>query len=84
MDINHREDKYEIVLGVKELASKGLAAEVVDEVNALDPNFFMQNPILLFQLKQVLDFSVAHKIFCFHSILVDTNPFIVFALLNVG
>ena len=53
MDINSREDKYEIVLGMKELAAKGLAAEVVDEVNALDPNFFVQNPILLFQLKQV-------------------------------
>lgn len=35
------------------MASKRLAAEVVEEINALDPNFFMQNPILLFQLKQV-------------------------------
>ncbi len=53
MDLNIREDKYEIVLGMKELASRGMAAEVVEEVNSLDPHFFMQNPILLFQLKQV-------------------------------
>lgn len=30
-----------------------MAVEVVEGVNALDPNFFEQNPILLFQLKQV-------------------------------
>ena len=52
-DVNNKEDKYEIVLGMKELASKGMAAEAVEEVNALDPDFFLQNPILLFQLKQV-------------------------------
>lgn len=38
---------------MKELASRGMAAEVVEEINAMDPNFFAQNPILLFQLKQV-------------------------------
>ncbi|GLU20002.1 hypothetical protein SLE2022_362200 [Rubroshorea leprosula] len=48
-----REDKYEIVLGLKELASQGMAAEVVEEINAMEPNFFVQNPILLFQLKKV-------------------------------
>lgn len=56
IDVNSREDKYEIVLGLKELARKGMAAEVVEEVNAMDPNFFMQNPILLFKLKQVCGF----------------------------
>lgn len=50
------EDKFEIMLGMKELASKGMAAEVVDEVNAIDPNFFVQNSVLLFQLKQVINF----------------------------
>ncbi|KAK4584575.1 hypothetical protein RGQ29_022340 [Quercus rubra] len=53
LDINSREDKYDIVLWMKELASQGMAAEVVEEVNAMDPNFFVQNPMLLFQLKQV-------------------------------
>lgn len=50
---SNREDKYELVLGMKNLASRGMAAEVVQEVNAIDPNFFVQNPALLFQLKQV-------------------------------
>lgn len=50
---SNREDKYELVLGMKDLASRGMAAEVVQEVNAIDPNFFVQNPALLFQLKQV-------------------------------
>ncbi|KAJ6736653.1 RAN-BINDING PROTEIN IN THE MICROTUBULE-ORGANISING CENTRE PROTEIN [Salix viminalis] len=52
-DINARDDKNEIVLGMKELVGRGMAAEVVEEVTALDPNFFMQNHVLLFQLKQV-------------------------------
>ncbi|KAJ4846718.1 hypothetical protein Tsubulata_032384 [Turnera subulata] len=52
-DGNNGEDKYEIVLGLKELASKGLASEVVEEVNLLDSKFFVQNPVLLFQLKQI-------------------------------
>ncbi|KAK2998496.1 hypothetical protein RJ639_023499 [Escallonia herrerae] len=48
-----REDKYEIMLGMKELAGRGMAAEVVEEINAIDPEFFAQNHVLLFQLKQV-------------------------------
>ncbi|XVE82772.1 hypothetical protein DITRI_Ditri16bG0032700 [Diplodiscus trichospermus] len=68
------EDKYEIVLGVQELASRGMAAEVVDKINALDPNFFTQNPVLLFQLKQVEflklvglgDHSGALRVACSH------------------
>ncbi|XP_059640086.1 uncharacterized protein LOC132282429 isoform X2 [Cornus florida] len=51
--VDARDDKFEIVLGMKELASRGMAAEVVEEINAMDPNFFSRNPILLFQLKQV-------------------------------
>ncbi|XP_026445879.1 uncharacterized protein LOC113346630 isoform X2 [Papaver somniferum] len=47
------EYKYDIVLEMKELASKGMTVEVVKEINALDPNFFVHNPDLLFQLKQV-------------------------------
>ncbi|KAI3992011.1 hypothetical protein MKX01_014902 [Papaver californicum] len=50
---NGDEYKYDIVLEMKELASKGMTVEVVEEINALDPNFFVQNPVLLFQLKQV-------------------------------
>ena len=38
---------------MKELVGRGMTAEVVEEVTALDPNFFMQNHVLLFQLKQV-------------------------------
>lgn len=41
------------MLEMKELTSRGMAAEVVEEVNAMDPNFFVLNSILLFQLKQV-------------------------------
>ncbi|XP_021897473.1 uncharacterized protein LOC110814356 [Carica papaya] len=52
-DFRNREDKHEIVLRMKELASRGMAAEVVEEINAMDPNFFVQNPVLLFKLKQV-------------------------------
>ncbi|XP_044470132.1 uncharacterized protein LOC123199290 isoform X3 [Mangifera indica] len=37
----------------QELASRGMAAEAVEEVNTMDPDFFVQNPVLLFQLKQV-------------------------------
>ncbi|KAE7999595.1 hypothetical protein FH972_004003 [Carpinus fangiana] len=74
LDVNSREDKYEIVLGMKELASKGMAAEVVEEVNAMDPKLFVQNPILLFQLKQVEflklvssgDYSSALRVACSH------------------
>ncbi|GMH24602.1 hypothetical protein Nepgr_026445 [Nepenthes gracilis] len=75
LDVMHNwEDKYEIALGMKELASRGMAAEVVEEVNAVDPYFFGQNPILLFQLKQVEfltlvgsgDYSGALKVACAH------------------
>lgn len=52
-NVSNRVDKYGIVLGMKELASEGMAAEVFEEINALDPDFFTQNPTLLFQLKQV-------------------------------
>ncbi|KAE8693313.1 C-terminal LisH motif isoform 2 [Hibiscus syriacus] len=70
----NEEDKYEIVLRMKELASRGMAAEVVEEINALDPNFFEQNPVLLFQLKQVEflklvglgDHSGALRVACSH------------------
>ena len=56
MDVLYnKEDKCETVLGIKELASGGMAAEVVEEVNALDPEFFRQNSALLFQLKQVMN-----------------------------
>lgn len=47
------ESRYEIVLRLKELASRGMAAEVVEEINVIDPTFFTQNSHLLFQLKQV-------------------------------
>lgn len=57
------EDKYEILLGMKELASKGMAAEAVEEVNTIDPNFFGQNTVLLFQLKQVSGFYVTVSCF---------------------
>jgi hypothetical protein len=56
LDVSNVEDKYEILLGMKELASKGMAAEAVEEVNIIDPNFFGQNSVLLFQLKQVSGF----------------------------
>lgn len=52
------EDKYEFVLEMKELASKGMVTEVVEEVRSTDPDFFEQNPALLFQLKQVNTYSV--------------------------
>lgn len=55
-DASNVEDRYEIMLGMKELASRGMAAEAVEEVNAIDPNFFVQNSVLLFQLKQVCSF----------------------------
>lgn len=68
------EEKYEFLLEMKELASKGMAAEVVEEINTMDPNFFLQNPVLLFQLKQVEflklvtsgDHSSALKVACSH------------------
>ncbi|KAF5738209.1 hypothetical protein HS088_TW13G01105 [Tripterygium wilfordii] len=53
LEVNNWENKYECVLEMKELVGRGMAAEVVEEVNALDPNIFVQNLHLLFQLKQV-------------------------------
>ncbi|KAL0909604.1 hypothetical protein M5K25_020488 [Dendrobium thyrsiflorum] len=53
--------KCEIVLEMKELASKGMVAEVVEEVNAMDPEFFTLNPMLLFQLKQVEFFELVNS-----------------------
>ncbi|CAH2043135.1 unnamed protein product [Thlaspi arvense] len=51
--INPLEDKYEIALALKELVSRGMAAEAVHEISTMDPDFFTQNPSLHFHLKQV-------------------------------
>ncbi|KAJ0694652.1 putative CTLH/CRA to LisH motif domain-containing protein [Helianthus annuus] len=48
-----KEDTYEMMLAVKELANKGMAAEVVEEINDMDPTFFAENYIFLFQLKRI-------------------------------
>ncbi|PWA52799.1 CTLH LisH motif-containing protein [Artemisia annua] len=72
--IGNKEDTYEIMLAVKELASKGMAAEVVEGINDMDPTFFEQNHILLFQLKRIEflklvncgDHSRALKVACSH------------------
>ncbi|XP_037462232.1 uncharacterized protein LOC119333445 [Triticum dicoccoides] len=50
---NMQDQKYEVILEVRDLTRKGMASKVVDEINSIDPDFFSQNPILLFQLKQV-------------------------------
>lgn len=55
-NVSNKIDKLEIILNMKELASAGMAAEVVEEINSMDPDFFAQNPTLLFQLKQVYVF----------------------------
>ncbi|KAL9268343.1 hypothetical protein AKJ16_DCAP17995, partial [Drosera capensis] len=53
-DGTQRKDaNYENMLGVKELAGRGMTTEVVEEVNVIDPCFFDLNPLLLFQQKQV-------------------------------
>ncbi|KAH9711833.1 Ran-binding protein in the microtubule-organising centre protein [Citrus sinensis] len=73
-DVNCMQENYEIVLGMKELAGKGMAAEAVEEINAMDADFFVQNPMLLFQLKQVEflklvscgDHSGALRVACAH------------------
>ncbi|KAI3500474.1 hypothetical protein L1887_36296 [Cichorium endivia] len=70
----NKDDKYEIMLAIKELATKGMAAEVVEEINDMDPAFFTQNHILLFQLKRIEflklvnsgDHSRALKVACSH------------------
>ncbi|CAL0330761.1 unnamed protein product [Lupinus luteus] len=74
LDVSNVDDKFEILLGMKELASKGLAAEAVEEVNAIVPNFFAQSSLLLFQLKQVEflklvscgDYDAALRVACSH------------------
>lgn len=51
--INPVKDKYEVALALKELVSRGMAAEAVSEISSMDPDYFTQNPGLLFHLKQV-------------------------------
>ncbi|KAF7828742.1 uncharacterized protein G2W53_019906 [Senna tora] len=73
-DINNMKDKFEILFRMKELTNKGMAAEVVDEVNDIDPNFFVKNSNLLFQLRQVEflklvssgDLNAALRVACSH------------------
>ena len=50
---NMDDQKYEVVLEMQDLTRKGMASKVVEEISSIDPEFFPQNPILLFQLKQV-------------------------------
>jgi hypothetical protein len=50
---NTEDQKYEVILEMRELTQKGMASKVVEEINSIDPDFFPQNPFLLFQLKQV-------------------------------
>ncbi|KAL6642994.1 hypothetical protein ACP70R_021175 [Stipagrostis hirtigluma subsp. patula] len=50
---NVHNQKYEVILEMRDLTRKGMASKVVEEINNMDPQFFSQNPILLFQLKQV-------------------------------
>ncbi|CAM0957035.1 unnamed protein product [Alopecurus aequalis] len=52
-DVVIEKQKYEVILEMRDLANKGMASKVVDEINNIDPGFFTQNPVLLFQLKQV-------------------------------
>ncbi|KAH1249602.1 hypothetical protein GmHk_05G012922 [Glycine max] len=52
-DINNVEDRYEILLGMKELASKGMAAEAVEEVEFL-------------KLVSSGDYNAALKVACTH------------------
>ncbi|KFK28365.1 hypothetical protein AALP_AA8G505900 [Arabis alpina] len=72
--INPVKDKYEIAIALKELVSRGMAAEAAYEISTMDPNFFTQNPSLLFHLKQVEflklvsagDHNGALKVACSH------------------
>ena len=53
---DHEDDIFEMygrALEVRQLASDGKTEEVILEVVKLNPDFFEQNPQLLFQLKQV-------------------------------
>ncbi|KAK3157455.1 hypothetical protein QOZ80_2AG0122620 [Eleusine coracana subsp. coracana] len=53
-DTRSTEDqKYEVILEMRDLTQKGMASKVVEEINSIDPEFFSQNSFLLFQLKQV-------------------------------
>ncbi|KAL5187002.1 hypothetical protein HKD37_05G012748 [Glycine soja] len=52
-DINNVEDRYEILLGMKEFASKGMAAEAVEEVEFL-------------KLVRSGDYNAALKVACTH------------------
>nr|XP_043617383.1 uncharacterized protein LOC122589198 isoform X2 [Erigeron canadensis] len=69
-----KEDKFEIMLALKELTSKGMAAEVVEEINDMDHTFFAQHHLLLFQLKRIEflklvnsgDHTSALKVACSH------------------
>ncbi|KAI7724488.1 hypothetical protein M8C21_024507, partial [Ambrosia artemisiifolia] len=64
-----KEDTYEIMLAVKELANKGMASEVVEEINDIDPTFFTENYIFLFQLKRLVnlgDYTRALKVASSH------------------
>ncbi|KAH7446944.1 hypothetical protein KP509_01G083400 [Ceratopteris richardii] len=46
-------DKFGLALQIRELTCEGLISEVIQKVNALNPQLFDYNPHLLFQLKQV-------------------------------
>ncbi|KAG8043239.1 hypothetical protein GUJ93_ZPchr0113g33323 [Zizania palustris] len=50
---NNQDQKYEVILEMRDLTRKGMTSKVVEEINSIDPDFFSQNPVLLFQLKQV-------------------------------
>jgi hypothetical protein len=52
-----QDQKYEVILEMRDLTRKGMASKVVDEINDIDPGFFTQNPVLLFQLKQVKPYN---------------------------
>ncbi|KAK4791505.1 hypothetical protein SAY86_031918 [Trapa natans] len=54
------EGKYEFVLEMKELVTKGMVAEAVEEVSSMDPDFFNQHPTLLFQLMQAQFLNLVH------------------------
>jgi hypothetical protein len=45
---------YGRALEIRQLASEGKTTEVIEEVLKLNPSFFEHNPLLLFQLKQVV------------------------------
>lgn len=75
--INPLENKYEIALALKELVSRGMVAEAVNEISTMDPDFFTQNPVLHFHLKQVTKESSLRETACifffFCSVVGDTK-----------